>query len=178
MTALLLWMILSQPSPPPAPEAPELAIFAQWAQRQLLSVSVSVGPDFAVQRGARVFRIRDDDFPEAFALVPESHGMAVLARDAFVTGQRLQFAGLVTACLAPAALLVASVGPATLLLPLLVAGLVASGLGLALTLLALPFLITAQEKFFAALASHNHGLLELRPPPVVSTGGLILRLPP
>jgi hypothetical protein len=171
-------MILSQPSPPPTPEAPELTLFAQWVQRQLLSVSVSIGPDFAVQRGARVFRIRDDDFTEAFALVPESHGLAVLARDAFVTGQRLQFAGLLTACLAPAALLVASLGPATLLLPLLVAGLAASSVGLALTLIALPFMITAQQQFFAALASYNHGLLELRPPPVVSAGGLILRLPP
>lgn len=177
MTALLLSIILSQPTQSP-PETPEVTLFAQWAQRQLLSVSVSVGPDFAVQRGARVFRLRDDDFAEAFALVPESRGMAVVARDAFVTGQRLQFVGLLTACLAPAAMLVASLGPAAFLLPLLVASLVASSVGLALTLIALPFMITAQEKFFAALASHNHGLLELRPPPVVNEGGLTLRLPP
>lgn len=174
MTALLLSMILSQPI---TTESPEVTLFAQWAQRQLLSVNVAQG-GFEVRQRERVFRLQDDDFADAFSLVPEAHQMAVLAHDSFIIGKRFQIAGLVVSCVAPGGLILASLlMSSALLMPLLVAALATAGVGLVLALIALPFMLTAQSKFFAALASHNQGLLELRPPPVVNAGGLTLTLP-
>lgn len=176
MTALLLSMFLSQSAVQPLPEPPEVTLFAQWAQRQLLSLNFNAGA-FEVRQRERVFRIQDDDFAEAFSLVPEAHRMAVSAHEAFLSGQRFMIAGVVLSGVSLGGVLAASFLTASaLFFPLIVGALIASGAGLVLALIAMPFMVTAQSKFLAALASHNHGVLDLRPPRP-NAGGMTLVLP-
>ncbi len=160
---------------PPGAEPAEVKLFAQFVERHLLAIGAS-GAGFEVRQRERVFRIQDDDFETAFSLVPDALISARVAHDDFVTAQRLQLIGLAVVGAALVATVVSTfVG--RLIIPLLVASLVGSGVGLVMTLIALPFAMSAQSKFFSAIASYNKGLLELRPPPSAVTGGLSFALP-
>lgn len=159
----------------PGAEPAEVKLFAQFVERHLLGVSAS-GAGFEVRQRERVFRLQDDDFARAFSLVPDALAAARIAHDDFVTAARLQIIGVILV----GAALVATVAATlvrSIVLPLLIAGLVGSGLGLILTLIALPFALAAQTRFFSSVATYNHGLLELRPPPSALGGGLTLAFP-
>ena len=160
---------------PAGAEPAEVKLFAQFVERHLLAINAS-GAGFEVRQRERVFRIQDDDFESAFSLVPDSLISARVAHDDFVTAQRLQIIGLAVLGAALVAT-VASTLVRTLVIPMLVASLIGSGVGLVLSLIALPFAISAQSKFFSSIASYNHGLLELRPPPSPVAGGLSFALP-
>ena len=178
MIAPVFALLLAQ-AVQPAPEPPEVALFAQWVQRNLLALSMTQGGAEVRQR-ERVFRLQDENFAEAFTLVPEARSLALGAHEAFVTGGRFQIAGLIAVGAGAAAMVVGVLGPFAVLLPLLVVGLIGSGVGLVLTLIALPFLLTAQSKFFSAVATYDRGLLDLRPPPAQPpqpSGGLSIPLP-
>ena len=185
---LLLALVLSQaplsvpPLAPPTTEAvtagaepAEVKLFAQFVEHHLLAVGTS-GAGFEVRQREHVFRLQDDDFETAFALVPEALTLARASHEAFVLGSRLQLIGLVVVC---AALVVTVISTLvrTAILPLLIASLIGSGVGLVLALVALPFALSAQTKFFSAIATYNRGLLELRPPPSSLGGGLTFALP-
>lgn len=188
MTALLLMLLSQAPAltpPPPSPEvtplpvaaaeAPEVKLFAEFVERHLLAVDAS-NAGFTVRQRERVFRLQDDDFEEAFALVPEALAAARLAHADYVTGMRLQIASLIVLGVA---LGITAVAPIIIGVSLtwLIISLGATGVGLVLALVALPFLLSAQTKFFSSAASYNRGLLELRPPPAVMPGGLTFPLP-
>lgn len=196
MITLALALLLTQTpaplvTPPPEPitppavaatqnEPPEVKAFAEFVGKHLLTINFSQG-SFEVRQRERVFRLQDEDFETAFTLVPEALAMAQIAHHDYVVGMRLQIAGLIVVGAALVAVLVAPLVTAVFL-PLLIASLIGSGIGLVVTLIALPFLLSAQSKFFAALASYNRGLLDLRPPPAMSTlvplqGGLTFALP-
>lgn len=159
----------------PGAEPAEVKLFAQFVERHLLAISSS-GAGFEVRQRERVFRIQDDDFVTVFSLVPDAVASARVAHDDFVTAQWLQIVGLALAGGALVATIASTVARA-LIVPLLVASLIGSGVGLVLALIALPFAISAQTRFFSAIASYNHGLLELRPPPSPVAGGLSFALP-
>lgn len=194
MSHLLLALLLSQapdisppltapPTAPPGTEAnppglepPEVKLFADFVGRHLLTLSAS-NASFEVRQRERVFRLHDDDFETAFTLVPEALTLARSAHENFVISSRLQLVGLILTGAALGVTVVATL-VRTLLFPLLIASLVASGVGLVFALVALPFAIAAQTKFLSALATYNHGLLELRPGARPATGGgLTLALP-
>lgn len=170
-----------QETPPPeavspGAEPPDVKLFAQFIERHLLAVSAT-NTGFEVRQRERVFRLQDDEFPTAFTLVPEALAMAKVAHDDFVISSRLQIIGLAVTGAALGVVVIATLVRVALL-PLLIAGLVASGAGLVLSLIALPFAISAQTRFFSAAAAYNRGLLDLRPslsPPL--GGGLTLALP-
>lgn len=193
MTPLLLALVLFQtpdvaplttpPLAPPSTEAvspgaepPEVKLFADFVDRHLLAIGAS-GSGMEVRQRERVFRIQDDDFEAAFKLVPDAFSSAQLAHSDYLVASRLQVAGLVVVGAALVVTLVATL-VRVVLLPLLIASLVASGVGLVLSLIALPFALSAQSKFFSSVASYNRGLLDLRPPqnPALG-GGLTLALP-
>lgn len=187
MSPLLLALVLAQApltSPPPlapptteAPtaEPPEVSLFAQFVERHLLAVGIS-GASFEVRQRERVFRIQDDDFETAFALVPDARALARVAHDDFVLASRLQIIGLSVVGGAAVAVIAATL-VRTVILPLLVASLIGSGVGLVLSIIAVPFALSAQTKFLSSIATFNRGLLELRPPPSPLGGGLTLALP-
>lgn len=188
MSPLLLALVLAQapeaPLTTPPPLAPpagdafepvEVKRFAQFVDRHLLGVNAS-GAGFEVRQHERVFRLQDDDFESAFALVPDALAAARIAHADFVTSARLQIIGL-SVVGAALVVTVASSLVRSILLPLLIASLAGSVVGLVLTLVALPFALSAQTKFFSSIATYNHGLLELRPPPSPLGGGLTLALP-
>lgn len=196
MITLALSLLLTQTpaplvTPPPEPitppavaatqnEPPEVKAFSEFVGKHLLTINFAQG-SFEVRQRERVFRLQDDDFASAFTLVPEALAMAQVAHDDYVMGMRLQIGGLIVVGASLVAILVAPLLP-SLLLPLLIASLIGSGIGLVVTLIALPFMLSAQTKFFAALASYNRGLLDLRPPPPTSAlvplqGGLTFALP-
>lgn len=160
----------------PGAEPPDVKLFAQFVERHLLAVSAS-NTGFEVRQRERVFRLQDEDFSSAFSLVPEALAQAKVAHDDFLLSSRLQIIGLAVTGAALGVVLVATLVRVAVL-PLLIAGLVASGAGLVLSLIALPFALSAQTKFFSAAAAYNRGLLDLRPsttsPP---GGGLTLSLP-
>ncbi|MDP3153567.1 MAG: hypothetical protein Q8N23_12895 [Archangium sp.] len=193
MSPLLLALVLFQtpevaplttpPLAPPSTEAvspgaepPEVKLFAEFVDRHLLAIGAS-GSSMEVRQRERVFRLQDDDFETAFKLVPEAFASAQQAHSDFLVASRLQIAGLAVVGAALAVTVVSTL-VRTLLLPLLIASLAASGVGLVLSLIALPFALSAQSKFFSAVAGYNRGLLDLRPPqnPALG-GGLTLALP-
>ena len=186
--SLLLALVLSQaplsepPLAPPTTEAvtpgaepAEVKLFAQFVEHHLLAVGAS-GAGFEVRQREHVFRLQDDEFETAFALVPEALSLARASHEAFVFSARLQLIGLVVVGAALVATVISTL-VRTAILPLLVASLIGSGVGLILALVALPFALSAQTKFFSAIATYNRGLLELRPPPSPFGGGLTLALP-
>ena len=193
MSPLLLALVLFQTpdvapltTPPLAPpstgaispgaEPPEVKLFAEFVERHLLAIGSS-GSGIEVRQRERIFRIQDDDFETAFKLVPDAFVSAKQAHSDFLVASRLQIAGLAVVGAALAVTVVFTLVP-TLLLPLMIASLAASGVGLVLTLIALPFAISAQSKFFSAVAGYNRGLLERRPPQYPALGGgLTLALP-
>jgi hypothetical protein len=189
MTLAFLTLVLTQAgltapplAPPAAPSAseltepPEVKLFAQFVERHLLAINAS-GSGIEVRQRERVLRLQDDDFETAFTLVPEALADAKVAHADYLTSSRLQVIGLSATGGALLAVVLSTV-LRSVLVPLLVIGLVGSVVGLVLTLIALPFSISAQTKFFSAVATYNRGLLELRPgatPPV--PGGVTLPLP-
>ena len=176
MTPLLLALVLTQapalstpPLAPPTTEAispgaepPEVKLFAQFVERHLLSIGAA-GNGFELRQRERVFRIQDDDFESAFTLVPDAVASARMAHDDFILASRLQIIGLAVVGAALVVTIAATL-VRTVILPLLIASLVGSGVGLVLSLIALPFALSAQTKFFSSIATYNRGLLELRPP--------------
>ena len=110
-----------------------------------------------------MFRIQDDDFESAFTLVPDAVASARVAHDDFILASRLQIIGLAVVGAALVVTIAATL-VRTVVIPLLIASLVGSGVGLVLSLVALPFALSAQTKFFSSIATYNRGLLELRPP--------------
>lgn len=161
------------PTPPSASEPPEVKLFAQFVERHLLSVNAS-GAGFEIRQRERVLRLQDDDFETAFTLVPGAFADAKVAHEDFVTASRLQIIGLALTGAALGATVVAVI-VRSIVLPLLVTALIGSAVGLVISLIALPFAISAQTKFFGAIAAYNRGLLDLRPSPLA--GGLTLALP-
>lgn len=182
MTPLLLALVLSQTPPPlseavpPGAEPPEVKLFAEFVDRHLLAIGAS-GSSMEVRQRERVFRLQDEDFETAFKLVPDAFVIAQQAHSDYLIASRLNVAALVVVGVALAVTVVATL-VRVVLLPLLVASLVASGVGLVISLIALPFALSAQSKFFSSVASYNRGLLDLRPPqnPALG-GGLTLALP-
>ena len=193
MTLLVLSLLLAQAplTVPPSPASPDVTVpeavapgaepadvklFAQFVDRHLLAVSAS-GSGFELRQRERVFRLQDDDFPNAFTLVPDALMLARVAHEDFVLSSRLQVIGLAITGGALVAVVLATL-VRTAILPLLITGLVASGVGLVLSLVALPFALSAQTKFFSAAAMYNRGLLDLRPSALSPLGGgLTLTLP-
>ena len=101
----------------PGAEPAEVKLFAQFVERHLLAINSS-GAGFEVRQRERVFRIQDDDFETVFSLVPDAVASARVARDDFVTAQRLQIIGLAVV----GGALVATIASAlvrTLIIPLL-----------------------------------------------------------
>jgi hypothetical protein len=182
MSALLLALVLTQTpeltAPPVAPASPsepaEVRLFAQFIEKHLLAVSAS-GAGFEVRQHERVFRLQDVDFESAFTLVPDAVSAARLAHDDFLMASRLQIIGLSVVGAALVVTIVATL-VRTIVIPLLIGSLIGSGVGLVLSLIAVPFAMSAQTKFFSAIAAYNQGLLELRPPPSPLSGGLTLPL--
>jgi hypothetical protein len=188
MTPLLLALCVAQaplsepPLAPPTTEAvtpgaepAEVKQFAQFVERHLLAVGAS-GAGFEVRQREHVFRLQDEDFEAAFTLVPDALNLARASHEAFVLSARLQITGLAVVGAGLVATLVATLVRSAVI-PLLVGSLVASGAGLVLALVALPFALSAQTKFFSAIATYNRGLLDLRPPQLPLGGGLTLALP-
>lgn len=160
------------PTPPSAAEPPEVKLFAQFVERHLISVSAN-GAGFEIRQRERLFRLQDDEFETAFTLVPGALADARVAHDDFVTASRLQIIGLSLTGAALGATVIATLVRA-IVVPLLVVALVGSVVGLVISLIALPFAISAQTKFFGAVAAYNRGLLDLRPAPPPLAGGLTL----
>lgn len=172
MTALLLTALLAPLPPlPAAPEPPEVGLFAQWVEHQLISVSPSaVG--FAARQNERTARLQDANFPELFSAVPKARALALEAAEAYRVGNGFQVAGLIAVGLSAGGLLVGLLLGGTVAFPIFVAALVVSGVALVLSFIALPFQLTAQSAFFSAIAEHNRGVLQLRPPaPAPLSGG-------
>jgi hypothetical protein len=163
------------PTAPSATEPAEVKLFAQFVERHLLAVSAT-GAGFEIRQRERLFRIQDDDFETAFTLVPDALTAARVAHEDFVTASRLQVIGLSITGAALAAVVVATL-VRSVVVPLLVVALAGSLVGLVLSLVALPFAISAQTKFFGAVAAYNRGLLDLRPAPSPLSGGITLALP-
>jgi hypothetical protein len=184
------------PAPGPSPEAvrpspaepAEVGAFARFVEQRLISVDFDLTTSggalgvLKVRQRERVFSLRDDDFSEAFHLVPEAMMMAQRAQEAFRTASTLQIIGL---SLSGAALLVVGLGPVLVgfgaWLPLLVGGLIASLVGLIVALVSVPYSVSANTAFVSAVARFNKGLLELRPAPASawtpSGGGVEFTLP-
>jgi hypothetical protein len=158
------------PTPPSASEPAEVKLFAQFVERHLLAVSAN-GAGFEIRQRERVFRLQDEDFETAFTLVPDALTAAKVAHADFVTASRLQIIGLALSGAALGATLVAML-VRSIALPLLVVALAGAVVGLVIALIALPFAISAQTKFFGAVAAYNRGLLDLRPPPSPLSGGV------
>ncbi len=164
----------------PADEPAEVKAFAQFVDRHLLTFD----PDMTqgalrLRQREHIFTLKDDDFPDAFKLVPEACGLAQKAQDNFRTSSTLQIAGLATLGGGTALLLVAPLLATGAFLPLLIAGLALDLVAATLVLVALPISISASTQFMSAVATYNRGLLDLRPmrEGPVSNGGLSIPLP-
>ncbi len=178
MTPLLLVALAQLPSPPVAPVPPpaaeptEVSRFADFVDAHLLAANATL-TTLEVRQGERSFRMQDDDFETAFALVPETVALARSAREGFLLASALQTTGVVALGLALVPIVIAPL-VAGAFLPLLVVGAVAAGVAAIISLIALPIAAAAQERFFAAVARHNHKLLELRPSPAPTLGAQLL----
>ncbi|MCA3011053.1 MAG: hypothetical protein INH41_01495 [Myxococcaceae bacterium] len=205
LTSFILTLLLSQTPPPVLPVEPvprpgpsleavraspmepvEVAAFARFVEQRLITIDFDQAANWGalkVRQRERVFSLRDDDFSEAFHLVPEAMLMAQRAQEAFRVASTLQIVGL---SLSGAAVLVVGLGPILVgfsaWLPLLVVGLVASLVGLVVALVSVPFSNTANASFVSAVAGYNKGLLDLRPASASAeagreAGGLTFALP-
>ncbi len=168
---------------PPPGESSEVKAFARFVDRHLLAFEPdSWQGSLHLRQRERVLTVRDDDFTDAFRLVPEAASLAQKAKDNFATSTVLQTIGLSVAGVGLGLVLVATLFSGALL-PLLVTSLVAELVGLVAVLISVPFQATAMTQFTSAVATHNRGLLELRPasPPSATTpipaAGLVLVLP-
>lgn len=205
MIAALLAVLLSQaPSTPPltvpteapapsgaveavkagADEPGEVKLFAQFVDRHLLTLDPDMSQGtFRLRQRERVFSFKDDDFADAFKLVPEAHELALKAQENLRMSSIFQIAGLSAVGAGSALVLLAPLLASGAFVPLLIAGLVLDLVGLVLVLVALPFAISAQTQFMSAVATYNKGLLDLRPVgespgrPAVPSGGLTIPLP-
>lgn len=205
MIPALLAVLLSQaPSTPPLtvpPEAPvaapaleavkagsdepaEVKLFAQFVDRHLLTLDPDMSQGtFRLRQRERVFSFKDEDFADAFKLVPEAHALAVKAQENLRMSSFFQIAGLSSVGAGSALVLLAPLLASTAFVPLLIAGLVLDIVGVVLVLVALPFAISAQTQFMSAVATYNKGLLDLRPVgeaparPAAAAGGLTIPLP-
>jgi hypothetical protein len=189
MLSLALALVVAQTPPPLAPaegapapapsgevmrassnEPPEVQAFATFLDRHLLSFDLDQTTGVTglkVRQRERLFALRDDDFAQAFKLVPDAFASAQKAHEAYRLANLFQIvglsiSGLSLALVVAAPLLVASGA----YLPLLAAGLVGSLVALVLVLIAVPFSMTANTAFLNAVATYNKGLLDLRPVPV------------
>jgi hypothetical protein len=172
----------SEAMKPPADEPAEVKAFAQFVDRHLLTLDPDMSQGtLRLRQREHTFSLKDDDFPDAFKLVPEAYGLAQKAQENFRTSSTLQIVGLATLGGGTALLLVAPLLASGAFLPLLIAGLVLDLVAMTLVLVALPFAISASTQFTSAVATYNRGLLDLRPMPEgpgrVNAGGLTIPLP-
>jgi hypothetical protein len=146
-------------------EPPEVKAFATFVDRHLLSLDTEQAQGFKLRQRERSFTIRDEDFTEAFTLVPEALTLAQRAQDSFRLANIFQIVGLSLSGLSLGVVVIApliGVG----FLPLLAVGLVGSLIAVVLTVISVPFAMAASNQFFSAVATYNKGLLDLRPVPV------------
>ncbi|MFT3713757.1 MAG: hypothetical protein QM817_39360 [Archangium sp.] len=168
MLITTLLVVLSQSAPPLVPNVgepqetvpDEVGAFSEFVDRHLLSISLSEG-GAQVRTRARAYRLVDEDFETAFALVPESVEMAHRAHEDAITSSHFHAAGMVMLGLSAGATLVASLLPA-MIIPILVGSMVGLVISLVLTLIAIPLATNAQERFVNSVSTYNHGLLDLR----------------
>jgi len=165
----------------PPDEPGEVKAFAQFVDRHLLTLDPDMTQGtFRLRQREHVFSLKDDDFPDAFKLVPEAYGLAQKAQENLRTSATLQISGLASVGGGSALLLIAQLLASGAFLPLLIAGLVLNLVGLVLVLVALPFAISASTQFTSAVSTYNRGLLDLRPVPEGPgrvNGGLSIPLP-
>ncbi|MDX2010128.1 MAG: hypothetical protein SFW67_08060 [Myxococcaceae bacterium] len=158
---------------PPPNEPPEVAAFASFLDKHLLTFDIDQTTGLKVRQRERLFSLRDDDFADAFKLVPEAFTSAQKAHEAFRLANIFQIVGLSVSGLSLAVVVLAPLlisGGA--FLPLLAAGLIGSLVALVLVVVAVPFAITANTAFMSAVASYNKGLLDLRPMPPGGPGAV------
>lgn len=192
--------VTTPPSPPPtspepsaspaveavkpiAGEPAEVKAFAQFVDRHLLTLDpdASTG-SFRLRQRERVFSPRDDDFLDAFKLVPEALALAQKAQENARLSAIFQIVGLSAVGVGSALIVIAPIISASgVFIPLLIAGLVLDLLGLVAVVIALPMALSAGTQFLSAVATYNRGLLDLRPPPepglAPPSGGLTIPLP-
>ncbi|MGV3623265.1 MAG: hypothetical protein ACO1OB_20765 [Archangium sp.] len=156
---LLLLVALAQTPVVPVQQSAEVQGFSAFVDRQLLTASISFN-SIEVKRRERVFHIQDEDLEEAFKLVPETLPLVRRAREQYQLATALQITGLVFlgAAIVPIVLGIVISGA---LIPLLIVASAMCAVSVVFSLLALPIELAAQEKFFAAVGSYNHGLLRL-----------------
>jgi hypothetical protein len=148
-------------------EPPEVKAFATFVDRHLLTLDTEQAQGFKLRQRERSFTIRDEDFTEAFTLVPEALTLAQRAQDSFRLANIFQLVGLSLSGLSLALVVIAPlVVSGAGFLPLLAVGLVGSLVAVVLTVISVPFAMAASNQFFSAVATYNKGLLELRPVPV------------
>jgi hypothetical protein len=192
--------VTSPPSPPPptpevatsptvaavkasAGEPAEVKAFAQFVDRHLLTLDPDPSQGaFRLRQRERVFSPKDDDFLDAFKLVPEAYALAQKAQENARLASIFQIAGLSAVGVGSALIVIAPlIGATGIFIPLLVAGLVLDLLGLVAVVIALPMSLSAGTQFLSAVATYNRGLLDLRPPPepglAPPSGGLTIPLP-
>ncbi|MDP3503881.1 MAG: hypothetical protein Q8S33_26320 [Myxococcales bacterium] len=172
----------SEAMKPPADEPAEVKAFAQFVDRHLLTLDPDMSQGaLRLRQREHTFSLKDDDFPDAFKLVPEAYGLAQKAQENFRTSSTLQIVGLAALGGGTALVLLAPLLASGAFLPLLIAGLVLDLVAMTLVLVALPFSISASTQFTSAVATYNRGLLDLRPMPDapgrVNAGGLTIPLP-
>lgn len=205
MIAAIVALVVSQtpapapPTPPPAAPEPapataeavkataaepaEVKAFAQFVDRHLLTLDPDASQGaFRLRQRERVFSPKDDDFIEAFKLVPEAYALAQKAQENARLASIFQIVGLSAVGVGSALIVISPlIGAAGLFLPLLVAGLVLDLVGLVAVVIALPMSLSAGTQFLSAVATYNRGLLDLRPPPesglAPAQGGLTIPLP-
>lgn len=169
MTLLLLVALAQSPQVPQVPQSPEVGAFSAFVDRHLLVANVTFN-SLEVKQHDRVFRVEDEDFEEAFKLVPETLALALArsGREQYLLSNTLQTIGLVFlgAAVVPIVLTVVLSGA---LIPLLIAAAGGFAVSLAFSVMAGPIALAAQEKLFSAVGSYNRGLLRLTPPPQALT---------
>lgn len=148
-------------SPPPLP-ASETEGFSEFVDRNLLAIAPGMG-GLEVRQRSRTFRLSDDDFSTAFALVPESEELAVRAQDNSRKARSFNIAGNVLIGASAGGALALALIPTSALVPMLVATGVGLVVALVLLLVALPLAASAQAQFFDAVSVHNHGLVQFKP---------------
>ncbi|MBL8911668.1 MAG: hypothetical protein JNM17_13335 [Archangium sp.] len=146
--------------PPPLTNEDDVVKFSDFVDRHLLSVTTNSG-GAQVRTRARAFRLVDEDFETAFAQVPEAMELAHRAHQDAITASHLDAASMVLLGLSTGAVLVSTFVPA-FVIPILVGSMVGLVVSLIIALVALPVALSAQERFFNAVSTHNHGLLDLR----------------
>ncbi len=162
---------------PPADEPAQVHHFADFVDRHLISLDPDLGKAaIGLRQGERTFSIKDDDFVQAFSLVPEAQAMARKAQEDLRTSTLLQIGALVAVAAGSAALVMVPLLGAGLMIPLLIAGAVLDLAGVVLLIVGLPFALSANTEFIKALSAYNHGLLKLRPGDS-DGGGLTIPMP-